>query len=161
MASIARGCAGHAVDGAGCQPTRRTPRTRQQHRNQTPASETVEDTPPEEPVESAEEDTKISSDLDDCPELWKSELGYYIIETHKRQKQVDAWFSRWIIVRTRSSPFNAQLAKLHTGARLDHCVPDVPPLQGQTCAHTPSSAASSTAACTGARPSVSCAITVF
>ena len=40
----------------------------------------------------------MSSDLEDCEELWMGDLGNYIIETHKRQKQVDAWFSRWIIV---------------------------------------------------------------
>ena len=80
------------------QQLRRTPRTRQQHRNATPASEVVEDTPTEEPPESADEETRPSSDLEDCPDLWWSELGNYIIETHKRQKQVDAWFSRWIIV---------------------------------------------------------------
>lgn len=85
------------------QQLRRTPRTRQQHRNETPASEAVEDTPTEEPPESADEETRPSSDLEDCPELWWSELGNYIIETHKRQKQVDAWFSRWIIVSTTRS----------------------------------------------------------
>ncbi|KAI0757147.1 SNF2 family N-terminal domain-containing protein [Daedaleopsis nitida] len=78
---------------------RRTPRTRQQHRNATPASEAVEDTPTEEHPDSADEETRPSSDLEDCQELWWSELGNYIIETHKRQKQVDAWFSRWIIER--------------------------------------------------------------
>ncbi|KAH9944513.1 SNF2 family N-terminal domain-containing protein [Epithele typhae] len=78
---------------------RRTPRTRQQHRNETPASETVDDTGTEEQVESAEEDSRLGSDLEDCPELWMAELGTYVIETHKRQKQVDAWFSRWIIER--------------------------------------------------------------
>ena len=140
---MARGCAGRAVDGAGCQPTRRTPRTRQQHRNQTPASETVEDTPPEEPVESAEEDTKISSDLDDCPELWKPELGYYIIETHKRQKQVDAWFSRWIIVRINVVYTGVSLTEMSLGTRLNHCVPDVAPLPGQACSDTPTAPTSS------------------
>ena len=46
-----------------------------------------------------EEEARLaSSDLEDCEEIWKGELGNYIMETHKRQKQVDAWFSRWIIV---------------------------------------------------------------
>ncbi|CDO72378.1 hypothetical protein BN946_scf184977.g77 [Trametes cinnabarina] len=72
-------------------------RPRHQQRNQTPASEVVEDTPVEEPPESAEEDLKPSSDLEDCPELWWDELGNYILETHKRQKQVEIWFSQWII----------------------------------------------------------------
>lgn len=87
------------------QQLRRTPRTRQQHRNATPASESVDEPPAEEPTESGEEELKPSSDLEDCPELWWSELGNYIIETHKRQKQVDAWFSRWIIVSRESNDF--------------------------------------------------------
>lgn len=40
----------------------------------------------------------MSSDLDDSPEIWQGELGNYILETHKRQKQIDAFFNRWIIV---------------------------------------------------------------
>ncbi len=58
----------------------------------------MEDTPVEEPPESAEEDPKPSSDLEECQELWWDELGNYAMETHKRQKQVDVWFSNWIIV---------------------------------------------------------------
>lgn len=58
----------------------------------------MEDTPVEEPPESAEEDPKPSSDLEECQELWWDELGNYAMETHKRQKQVDVWFSQWIIV---------------------------------------------------------------
>lgn len=40
----------------------------------------------------------MSSDLDDCPEIWYDEVGNYILETHKRQKQIEAFFHRWIIV---------------------------------------------------------------
>ena len=32
-------------------------------------------------------------------QLWQGELGNYVLETHKRQKQIDAFFNRWIIVR--------------------------------------------------------------
>lgn len=50
------------------------------------------------PRQVEEEIRHASSDLDDCEEVWLGELGNYILETHKRQKQVEAWFSRWIIV---------------------------------------------------------------
>ena len=81
-------------------------------------------------MESAEEDNKFSSDLEDCQELWVVELGSYVIDTHKRQKQVDAWFSRWIIVRlyTYSTSSSTRLISLVTGTRLDHCIPNVSPL---------------------------------
>ena len=81
-------------------------------------------------MESAEEDNKFSSDLEDCQELWVAELGNYVIETHKRQKQVDAWFSRWIIVRLYAclTGDSTQLTSSTTGARFDHCIPYVSPL---------------------------------
>ena len=81
-------------------------------------------------MESAEEETKLSSDLDECPELWVAELGNYVIETHKRQKQVDAWFSRWIIVRINAVYTFVLLIEMSLGTRLNHCVPDVAPLPG-------------------------------
>ncbi|PFH54596.1 hypothetical protein AMATHDRAFT_52228 [Amanita thiersii Skay4041] len=34
----------------------------------------------------------VSSDLDDCEEVWIAELGEYILETQKRQNQVERWF---------------------------------------------------------------------
>lgn len=40
----------------------------------------------------------VSSDLDDCPEVWQGELGSYVLETHKRLRQVEAFFSSWTIV---------------------------------------------------------------
>ena len=46
-----------------------------------------------------EERRLASSDLDDSPEVWQGELGNYIMETHKRQRQIDNWFGHWIIVR--------------------------------------------------------------
>lgn len=55
--------------------------------------------PVELPPEQAEEEARlVSSDLEDCEEVWVAELGNYIMESHKREKQVEAWFSRWIIV---------------------------------------------------------------
>ncbi|KAI0639257.1 SNF2 family N-terminal domain-containing protein [Trametes polyzona] len=103
-------------------------RPRQQPRNQTPASEVVEDTPVEEPPESAEEDPRPSSDLEDCQELWWDELGHYIMETHKRQKQVDVWFSQWIIER---DSITAYRMSHHYRDRLARIPPPPPPLPPQ------------------------------
>ena len=52
---------------------------------------------PHEPTE--DERRLASSDLEDCVEVWQDEVGSYVLETHKRQKQIDAFFNRWIIVR--------------------------------------------------------------
>ncbi|THH31999.1 hypothetical protein EUX98_g2177 [Antrodiella citrinella] len=53
-----------------------------------------------EPYEATEEDRRLtSSDLEDCPEIWKGELGNYIMETHRRQRQIDSFFGHWIISR--------------------------------------------------------------
>ncbi|OBZ78807.1 hypothetical protein A0H81_00625 [Grifola frondosa] len=90
------------------QSRRYPPRTRQQHRAHSAATESTEvdvtmddpPAPPSAPPEPSDEDMRLaSSDLEDCEELWYQDLGTYVIETHKRQKQVDAWFSRWIIER--------------------------------------------------------------
>lgn len=89
------------------QPSRRSStRSRlqqQQQRNHTPASEVMEPDPQPPLIQEmsfvTEEEARLaSSDLEDYEEIWKGELGNYVMETHKRQKQVDAWFSRWIIV---------------------------------------------------------------
>ncbi|KAH8100604.1 SNF2 family N-terminal domain-containing protein [Cristinia sonorae] len=54
----------------------------------------------DEPYELTEEERRLaSSDLEDCPELWKGELGNYIMETHRRQRQIESYFGHWIIGR--------------------------------------------------------------
>ncbi|KAH9857919.1 SNF2 family N-terminal domain-containing protein [Lenzites betulinus] len=103
------------------------PRQQQQQRNQTPASEVVEDTPVEEPPESAEEDPKLSSDLEDCQELWWDDLGSYIMETHKRQKQVDLWFSQWIIERDSITAYRMSHYYRDRLARIPPPRPPAPP----------------------------------
>ena len=40
----------------------------------------------------------ISSDLEDCEEVWMQELSDYMLETRKRTKQVDGWFNDSCIV---------------------------------------------------------------
>jgi chromatin-remodeling ATPase INO80 len=39
-----------------------------------------------------------SSDLEDCEEVWIGELGEYMLETQKRQKQVEVWFEASVLV---------------------------------------------------------------
>ncbi|GBE77918.1 Putative DNA helicase [Sparassis crispa] len=109
---------------------RHPPRTRQQHRAQTPASsDTHEDAPvAEELSEHIEEDMKLSSsDLEDCEELWTGELGNYIVETHKRQKQVDAFFSRWIIERDSLTAYQMSHSYRNRIARIPLPPPPAPP----------------------------------
>jgi hypothetical protein len=40
----------------------------------------------------------VSSDLSDCEDVWIGELSDYIIETHKRQRQVESWFEASVLV---------------------------------------------------------------
>lgn len=40
----------------------------------------------------------VSSDLSDCEEVWIGELSDYILETHKRQRQVESWFEASVLV---------------------------------------------------------------
>ncbi|KAF9240898.1 P-loop containing nucleoside triphosphate hydrolase protein [Melanogaster broomeanus] len=46
-----------------------------------------------------EERRLISSDLSDCEEVWIGELSDYILETHKRQRQVESWFEASVLER--------------------------------------------------------------
>ena len=53
----------------------------------------------EEPHQPSEEELRLaSSDLEDCEEVWIGELSEYILETHKRQKQVQLWFDASVLV---------------------------------------------------------------
>lgn len=45
-----------------------------------------------------EDGLPISSDLEDCEDLWKSELDEYTIYTKKRQQQIEKWFEASVIV---------------------------------------------------------------
>ncbi|KAF9229431.1 hypothetical protein BS17DRAFT_723199 [Gyrodon lividus] len=46
-----------------------------------------------------EERRLLSSDLSDCEDVWIGELGDYMIETHKRQRQVESWFEASVLER--------------------------------------------------------------
>ncbi|CCM00896.1 uncharacterized protein FIBRA_02942 [Fibroporia radiculosa] len=111
--------------------SRRYPlRTRQQHRNHTPASEAHEPEPSMEemaPEQTEEESRLTSTDLEDCEEVWLAELGNYVIESHKRQKQVDAWFSRWIIERDSITAYHMSHAYRQRIARIPPPPPPPPP----------------------------------
>lgn len=50
------------------------------------------------PAPADKEGHPVSSDLDDCDTLWKSELDDYIIFTKKRQQQIEKWFEASVIV---------------------------------------------------------------
>lgn len=51
------------------------------------------------PLQPSEEELRLtSSDLEDCEEVWIGELSEYIMETHKRRKQVELWFEASVLV---------------------------------------------------------------
>ena len=91
-------------------------------------------------VENSEEDLRlVSSDLDDCPEVWIGELSDYVLETQKRQKQVEKWFESSILVgspRTSSDQYlthpqernikTAQAMSRHYASKLAN-IPPPPP----------------------------------
>ena len=52
----------------------------------------------QEPRSNEEERRLVSSDLSDCEEVWIGDLSDYIMETHKRQRQVESWFEASILV---------------------------------------------------------------
>ncbi|TDL28392.1 hypothetical protein BD410DRAFT_780893 [Rickenella mellea] len=80
-------------------PTRRNP-PRAKLNQQGQQLEFVEPEPPvEEPKPSAEELRLMSSDLSDCEEVWIAELGEYILETQKRQRQVEYYFEESCVIR--------------------------------------------------------------
>ena len=51
-----------------------------------------------------EERRLASSDLEDCEEVWIGELSEYVLETHKRRKQVELWFEASVLVCPFSCP---------------------------------------------------------
>lgn len=57
----------------------------------------------QEPRPTEEERRLASSDLSDCEEVWIGELSDYIMETHKRQRQVESWFDASVLERNSST----------------------------------------------------------
>ena len=69
--------------------------SRSQHRS---ASVIDDDSLPED-NHMTEEDLRLqSSDLEDCKEIWMAELGDYILETRKRYREVEAFYTLTVIV---------------------------------------------------------------
>lgn len=45
-----------------------------------------------------DESQLASSDLEDCEDVWGEELGDYVLETQKRQNEVEKWFEASVLV---------------------------------------------------------------
>ncbi|PCH33516.1 hypothetical protein WOLCODRAFT_135169 [Wolfiporia cocos MD-104 SS10] len=114
-------------------PSRRTSNRLRQQRNHTPAAENADseqlgDEYPEQNQAQTEEEARLTStDLEDCEEVWLPEIGHYALETHKRFKQVDAWFSRWIIDRDTRTAYNMSHEYRDRIARIPPPPPPPPP----------------------------------
>lgn len=70
----------------------------------------------------------VSSDLSDCEEVWIAELSDYIMETHKRQLQVESWFEASVL--ERNSTTAAALSRHYVSrlARMPPPPPSPPPV---------------------------------
>ncbi|KAJ3558033.1 hypothetical protein NM688_g1148 [Phlebia brevispora] len=123
---------------------RNPPRGKQDQRAQQSSTETPESEVPVEDYSrepTAEERRLVSSDLEDCPEVWEGELGNYVLETHKRQKQIDAFFNRWIITRDANTAYSVSHAYVERIARLAPPPPPPrlpPPMESEQIFHQPS-----------------------
>ncbi|KAI0785971.1 SNF2 family N-terminal domain-containing protein [Abortiporus biennis] len=94
-------------------------------RSQSSALDVVDNEQVEEFHEMTEEERRLaSSDLEDCVEVWQGALGEYVLETHKRQKQIDAFFSQWII--NRDALTASTLSHAYVG-RISRIPPPPPP----------------------------------
>ncbi|TFK57143.1 hypothetical protein OE88DRAFT_1715887 [Heliocybe sulcata] len=72
--------------------TRRYPSRSKYARTASPSGHVMEPTVVEFHQSTEEELRLASSDLDDSEEVWIAEYSDYILETQKRQRQVEAWF---------------------------------------------------------------------
>ncbi|KIJ21627.1 hypothetical protein PAXINDRAFT_95170 [Paxillus involutus ATCC 200175] len=84
--------------------TKRPGLRRNPPRTKAPRQETSADGPDVSPAvaeyhQTEEERRLVSSDLSDCEDVWIGELSDYIIETHKRQRQVESWFEASVLER--------------------------------------------------------------
>jgi chromatin-remodeling ATPase INO80 len=103
------------LTGVCVQSTRRTSlKAKQQQQQQRPPSPPshVRQLAPE-PYQPTEEERRLaSSDLDDCEEIWVAELSDYMLETRKRQKQVESWFEVSCLVRSSTPVVLSQAHRL-------------------------------------------------
>ncbi|KAH7909117.1 SNF2 family N-terminal domain-containing protein [Hygrophoropsis aurantiaca] len=83
---------------------------------------TIEDYHPTE-----EERRLTSSDLSDCEEVWIGELSDYIIETHKRQRQVESWFGASVLERNSNTALLLSRHYVSRIARIPLPPPSPPP----------------------------------
>lgn len=112
---------------------RRTPRRNPPRGKQSqPAIEPQEIEPPSEQIyrEPTEEERRLaSSDLEDCPEIWQASMGAFVMDTRKRQKQIEQYFNRWIINRDSSTAYTVSHAYVERIARIPPPPPPLPPPQ--------------------------------
>lgn len=77
-----------------------------------------------------------SSDLEDCEDVWAEELSDYILETQKRQNEVEKWFEANVLVsKLVSSIAPYDDGALNKGTQLDGRAIHVAPLCIQNSPH--------------------------
>ena len=84
---------------------RRNPPRSKAARPENSPSDSLDVFPPgADPHHSDQDRRLVSSDLSDCEEVWIGDLSDYILETHKRQRQVESWFDASVLV-SNTQPF--------------------------------------------------------
>ncbi|KAG8219916.1 SNF2 family DNA-dependent ATPase [Butyriboletus roseoflavus] len=70
----------------------------------------------------------VSSDLSDSEEVWIGELSDYIMETHKRQRQVESWFEASVLERNSTTAVTLSRHYVSRIARIPPPPPSPPPM---------------------------------
>jgi len=83
-----------------------------------PASEDTDPSSNHHDVELADDRQPVSSDLDDCGDLWNDDLELYKRYTMKHQQQLDKWFETSIIVRALSFSLSFSLVLTKVSHRI-------------------------------------------
>ncbi|EIW86595.1 hypothetical protein CONPUDRAFT_45589 [Coniophora puteana RWD-64-598 SS2] len=79
-----------------------------------------------------EERRLVSSDLSDCEELWINELSDYVIETHKRRRQVEEWFDTNVLQRNNATAVSLSRHYVSRIARIPLPPPSPPPMPSRS-----------------------------
>ncbi|GJE85992.1 SNF2 family N-terminal domain-containing protein [Phanerochaete sordida] len=112
---------------------RRTPRRNPPRGKQTqPPIEPPEVEPPSEQIfqEPTEEERRLaSSDLEDCPEIWQQAMGTFVMDSRKRQRQIEQYFNRWIINRDSTTAYSVSHSYVERISRIPPPPPPLPPPQ--------------------------------
>ncbi|KIJ68315.1 hypothetical protein HYDPIDRAFT_24608 [Hydnomerulius pinastri MD-312] len=108
---------------------RRNPPRSKAARQESPPADGPDVAPSVAEYQQTEEERRlVSSDLSDCEEVWIGELSDYILETHKRQRQVESWFEASVLERNSTTAVALSRHYVSRIARIPPPPPSPPPM---------------------------------